>query len=63
MLIGGLLDREKQKAQKLAEQIFSGKRSKTPAGPKPKPALGASLASRVGVAKVPISLMWTLLGE
>lgn len=49
--------RRKKKAEQLAQEIFGKKnRSQTPQGPRGKPAPGASLASRVGVAKRPASL-------
>ncbi|KAI5360887.1 putative nucleotide-binding alpha-beta plait domain superfamily, RNA-binding domain superfamily [Septoria linicola] len=44
--------RKKRKAEQLAQEIFGKRnRSQTPQGPRGKPAPGASLASRVGVAK------------
>lgn len=44
--------RKKRKAEQLAQEIFGKRnRSQTPQGPRSKPAPGASLASRVGVAK------------
>ncbi|KAM3421715.1 hypothetical protein BST61_g2097 [Cercospora zeina] len=44
--------RKKRKAEQLAQEIFGKRnRSQTPQGPRSKPAPGASLASRVGIAK------------
>ncbi|SMR48906.1 unnamed protein product [Zymoseptoria tritici ST99CH_1E4] len=43
--------RKKRQAEILAQEIFGKARSRTPTGPRAKPAQPASLASRVGVAK------------